>query len=346
MLPDMSAAWAIRGRVSEPQAGWPGLIRPMLATLARELPADEDSWAAEMKWDGMRAIAYLPGGGDLRLRSRSGRDITACYPELSDLAARARGRQMILDGEIVAFTGGLPSFADLQRRMQVRHPGPHLISAVPVSYLVFDVMYLDGQLLLRAPYSQRRELLERLGVQGASVDVPTSFPGAGRAALAASRQHGLEGIVLKRPESPYVQRRSPLWLKVKQPRSQLAVIGGWTAGRGYRAPLIGSLLLGVQGPPGLEYCGQVGTGFTDAALRDLARQLRAIERPDSPFAAAVPAAQSRHAHWVLPVLAGEVSYAEWTPGGRLRHPVWQGLRPGHDPASIRRSSLAAPAQSQ
>jgi bifunctional non-homologous end joining protein LigD len=316
----------------------------MLATLTRELPADAGSWAAEMKWDGMRAIAYLSDRGDLRLRSRSGRDITACYPELGELAAGAGGRQMILDGEIVAFTGGLPSFADLQRRMQVRHPGPQLVSAVPVSYLVFDVMYLDGQPLLRVAYSQRRGLLERLGLQrgGASVDVPPSFPGAGRDALAASGQLGLEGIVLKRLESPYVQRRSRLWLKVKQPRSQLAVIGGWTPGRGYRAPLIGSLLLGVQGPPGLEYCGQVGTGFTDAALRDLARRLRAIERPDSPFAAAVPTAQARHAHWVLPVLVGEVSYAEWTPGGRLRHPVWQGLRPGHDPASIRRSPLATP----
>ncbi len=337
----MLAARAIRGRMPEPQAsGWPGVIQPMLAALARELPADEGNWAAEMKWDGMRAIAYLRGSGDLRLRSRSGRDVTGGYPDLAGLAASAGNRQLILDGEIVALRGGVPSFPDLQRRMAAQRPGPQLTSAVPVTYLLFDVMHLEGRLLLRTPYWRRRELLEGLGLQGPNFDVPPGFPGAGQAALAVSGQYGLEGIVLKRLASPYVQRRSPLWRKIKHPRSQLAVIGGWVTGRGHRAPLIGSLLLGVHGTAGLEYCGQAGTGFTDAALHDLARRLAAIDRPGSPFATAVPAAQARHAHWVRPVLVGEVTFAEWTPGGRLRHPVWRGLRTGADPASVRRGSLA------
>ena len=170
----------------------------MLAALARELPADEGNWAAEMKWDGMRAIAYLRGSGDLRLRSRSGRDVTAGYPDLAGLAAAAGNRQLILDGEIVAFRSGVPRFADLQRRMAAQRPGPRLASAVPATYLLFDVLHLDGQSLLHTPYWRRRELLEGLRLPGPGVDVPPGFPGAGQAALAASSQHGLEGIVLKR----------------------------------------------------------------------------------------------------------------------------------------------------
>jgi bifunctional non-homologous end joining protein LigD len=206
---------------------------------------------------------------------------------------------------------------------------------LPVTYLVFDIMHLDGRDLLRTPYAQRRAQLEDLGLPGPDAGVPPSFPGGGQAVLAASREHGLEGVVLKRLDSLYLPgRRSPLWLKVKNEWIADVVIGGWIPGHGARAAVLGSLLLGVQARAGLAYCGKAGTGFTDAALRDLTRGLRALEQPRRPFASPVPPADARHARWARPVLAGRVSYTEWTPAGRLRHPVWRGLRASQDPARV------------
>jgi len=175
--------------------GFATLVRPMLATPARGLPADCGSWAAEFKWDG-RAVAYVSGGG-LRLRSRGDRDITRTYPELAGIADLAGGHQLILDGEIIAYgPDGRPSFAALQRRMHVERPSDGLAAAVPVTYLVFDLMHLDGQVLLREPYARRRALLDDLGLAGPGVAVPPSFPGAGPAVRAASLAHGLEGVLL------------------------------------------------------------------------------------------------------------------------------------------------------
>lgn len=313
--------------------GTPGgqqdLIRPMLATLARELPRDPAQWAAELKWDGMRALAYL-SGGQMRLRSRAGHDVTPAYPELAGLAAAGNGRQMILDGEIVALGGGIrPSFSDLQRRIHVRQPAAALLAAVPVTYLAFDLLALSGRRLLASPYEQRRELLESLGLrQLPAVDVPPGFPGDGPAVLAVSRQHGLEGIVLKRLGSPYVPGRSALWLKIKHLHVVQVVIGGWIPRGAGRGEAIRSLLVGVPGPAGLMYRGQVGTGFTEPARQDLARRLAASALPRCPFAGSVPAGVAGRARWVLPLLAGEVGFTEQTPAGHFRHPVWRGLLPG------------------
>jgi bifunctional non-homologous end joining protein LigD len=326
----------MRGRMSGPwSGGFAGLVRPMLATPARELPAHCESWAAEFKWDGLRAVAYV-SGGELRLRSRGDRDITGTYPELAGIAGVAGGHQLILDGEIVASgDDGRPSFAALQRRMHVERPPAALAAAVPVTYLVFDLVHIDGQVLLRDPYARRRARLDDLALAGQGMGVPPSFPGGAPAVLAASLAHGLEGVLLKRLDSIYLPgRRSPLWLKIKHARVQDVVIGGWTPGHGHRAGLLGSLLLGVQEPAGLQYCGKVGTGFTQADLHDLTRGLPALEQPASPFASPIPPELSRHAHWVRPVLAGQVSYTEWTPAGRLRHPAWQGLRADTDPDRV------------
>lgn len=293
------------------------LIKPMLA-VSGELPEDEQAWAAEFKWDGVRAIAYLHGG--VRLLSRNDRDVTGGYPELqADLAG---GREVVLDGEIVALDAeGAPDFGLLQSRMHVRAPSRALLAAVPVFYHAFDVLRLDGRATVRLPYEKRRGLLEELGVERGRVRVPPSFPGSAHVVLDVARQHGLEGVVCKRLDSPYLPgRRSELWRKVKITKMLDVVIGGWKQGEGRRRGTIGSLLLGVPDADGLRYVGNVGTGFTEHMLRELAALLAPLARAESPFAGAAPAA-----HWVEPVLAGEVEYAGWTRDGHLRHPSWRGL---------------------
>ncbi|MGH3193369.1 MAG: non-homologous end-joining DNA ligase [Streptosporangiaceae bacterium] len=237
---------------------------------------------------------------------------------------------MILDGEIVALGGGIrPSFSDLQRRIHARQPAAALLAAVPVTYLVFDLLALSGRRLLASPYEQRRETLESLGLHLLpGVDVPPGFPGDGPAVLAVSREHGLEGIVLKRMGSPYVPGRSSLWLKIKHLNVLQVVIGGWIPRGATRAEAVRSLLVGVPGPAGLMYRGQVGTGFTEPARHDLARRLAASALPSCPFSGRVPADVAGRARWVLPLLAGEVGFTEQTPAGQFRHPVWRGLLSG------------------
>src|SRR6266851_1771062 len=231
-------------------ADFPALIPPMLAVPARELPAPEAEWAAEFKWDGVRAVAYVSAGG-LRLVSRNGRDMTRAYPELAELAGQAGERRMVLDGEIVVFARGRPSFAGLQRRMLAREPAPYLVAAFAVTYLVFDIMYLDGQQLAARPYADRRAILEALGLASGHVHVPPSFPGGGRAVRAVSIQQGLEGVVVKRLDSPYLPgRRSASWLKIKNRRVADVTVGGISPGQGERAGQIGSLLVGVPAGPG------------------------------------------------------------------------------------------------
>jgi bifunctional non-homologous end joining protein LigD len=311
----------------------------MLAT-AGELPpvAQDGRWAYEMKWDGVRAITYA-SAGSLRVFSRNDRDVTGSYPELAGLAAALPG-PAILDGELVALDArGRPSFAELQRRMHVTRAADvrRLLAEVPVSYLVFDVLHLGGRLLLDQPWQRRRELLDALELAAGPWALPAYFPGAGAAALAASRAQGLEGVVAKRVDSPYEPgRRSPLWVKVKPVRTQEVVVGGWQPGAGRRAGTIGSLLIGVPDAAGLRYAGNVGTGFTDAILDDLSRRLRPLERPSSPFVDEVPRPQAVVARWVAPVLVGEVAFGEWTRDGRLRHPSWRGLRPDKTPGDVGR----------
>jgi bifunctional non-homologous end joining protein LigD len=298
----------------------------MLAVLASELPVPESSYAAEFKWDGVRAVAYL-SAGRLRLISRTGRDMTRSYPELTELAVQAGARDMVVDGEIVAFTGGRPSFADLQRRMHAREPAPHVLAAVPVTYLPFDILYLNGQPLTAIPYAGRRDILETQSLASGHVHVPPSFPGGGTAVQAVSIQQGLEGIVVKRLDSPYLPgRRSASWLKIKNRPPIDVTVGGISPGQGRRGGQIGSLLVGVWHGQDLTYAGHVGTGFTDAGLRMLLERLAPLRRDSTPFATPVPQAQARNVIWVRPRLVIEVTYAEWTPGGILRAPAYRRIR--------------------
>jgi bifunctional non-homologous end joining protein LigD len=327
-------------RRSDGRPAAPELIRPMLA-VPGELPtaAEDGHWRYEMKWDGVRAVGYS-GAGEVRLLSRNDLDVSRSYPEILAPPPALNGRRAVLDGELVTFDAdGRPSFGRLQERMHIADVAVarRLAERVPVVYLVFDLLALDGRSLLRAPYLERRDLLEGLGIAGTTWRVPPSFPGPGTDVLAASRENRLEGVVAKRAASTYRPgARSPDWRKIKHVRMQEVVVAGWRTGHGRRDGGIGSLILGVQGPAGLEFVGGVGTGFTGAMLADLARRLAPLQRADPPFATPLPRAELREAHWVEPQLVGEVVFTEWTGDGHLRHPSWRGLRPDKSPDEVRR----------
>lgn len=318
-----------------------GDLRPMLATsstpgLAR---AAAERWGrewVEMKWDGIRGIGIWDGER-LRLRSRNGNDLTATYPELTAVDLGLGPAPAVLDGEIVALDAqGRPSFPLLQKRMNLAQAREitHEAARTPVQLYLFDVLEVDGRDVTGLPLAERREILERLAADAATVVVvPPVFDDV-EAALAASGRFGLEGIVVKDAGSPYRPgERSDRWLKVKHSRTQEVVIGGIRPGKGNRSGTIGSLLVGVPTADGLQYAGRVGSGFGEQTLARLSALLEPLRTDADPFVG-VPAADARDALWVRPDLVGEVEFAEFTPGGILRQARWRGLRPDKDPAEV------------
>ena len=306
----------------------PEHLAPMLAR-AGSLPADDQWWAYEIKWDGVRAIAYSTPG-ELRLESRNLKDITVAYPELARLNRALSSHSAVLDGEIVALGGdGRPSFGALQHRMQVtsKAQAKRLAKSTPATYVIFDLLWLDGHSITGLPYSERRELLTALELNGSSWQTPEHLLGSGSAVLAASAEQALEGIVAKRLDSTYQPGGRPgTWVKIKNIHRQEFVIGGWVPGKGSRAAGIGALLVGVHDERGmLRYSGRVGTGFTEQELERLVRLLGPLERPGSPFAAG-GTRPPRDAVYCEPKLVAEVEFREWTAAGSLRHPSYKGLR--------------------
>lgn len=320
---------------------WAGLpsIAPMLASLGQLPPDDlDDEYGYEVKWDGVRAIAYL-GRSDYHLVSRNDHDISAAYPELAP-PDKLAGKGIVLDGEIVAFDEeGKPSFAALQPRMHLRDEAriERRRKTNPVAYVVFDVMYRAGKDLTRLTYRERRDILGELKTDSAPAWRRFDYQiGDGAALYRATRESGLEGVIAKRLDSTYqAGRRSADWIKVKHVKMQEVVVGGWTLGDGRRADSIGALLLGIPGEKGLDFVGHVGTGFTDETLKDLHKRLDDLKTDDSPFTGHLPPSAERAAQWVRPKLVGEVVYAERTRDGRLRTPSWRGLRPDKKPGDVR-----------
>jgi bifunctional non-homologous end joining protein LigD len=315
----------------------PAEIRPMLAQLGslRHPPRGRDL-AIEMKWDGVRVLAHVQGG-ETRLLSRNGIDVTATYPEFANLAEVLGGHAGVLDGEVIALDAkGYPSFSLLQRRMRLQRPADVRRAAerIPVRYVVFDLVALDGEDLTAKPYRRRRKLLEATVRDRSPVHVSPIFDGTLDEGLDRAAELHLEGVVVKEREAPYSPgRRTHAWTKVKLHRTQEVVIAGWRPGKGSREGRIGSLLLGIPDGGELQYVGRVGTGFDEAELAELGRLTARIERRRNPLTG-VPAADARDARWVAPRLVGEVEYAELTGDGRLRHPTWRGLRPDKDPEDI------------
>src|SRR3954463_7568421 len=309
----------------------PEHVVPMLARLST-LPPDDERWGYEIKWDGVRAVAYVEASGAIHLESRNLNDVTRQYPEGAAVAAALEGRSAVRDGEVAAFDElGRPSFERLQGRMHLT--GEARIGArtrsTPIAYVIFDLLHLDGKSLMRLPYTERRKRLEELDLNGPSWRTPAYHEGQGEALLQASAQQGLEGIVAKRLDSAYEPgKRNGTWLKIKNTRSQELVIGGWVPGEGRRQGPTRALLMGYydheEPPPQLRFAGKVGTGFDANELDMLERVLAPLKRTTTPFSG--PKQPGKGAIYVEPDLVAEVEFNEWTRQNTLRHPSYKGLR--------------------
>src|SRR5258707_5218494 len=300
----------------------PARVEPMLATLA-EHPFSDPNWLFEIKWDGVRALARIENG-TLTLRSRTGVDIAKRYPELSSLPSALAARHAILDGEIVALDEqGHSNFERLQERMHVHAPSESLVTRIRVVYFAFDLLYCDGYDLREAPLLERKQLLQCLLYTSERFRYADHQLEHGKELFALAEQNGLEGIVAKRVDSPYVSDRSPYWVKLKITKTVDAVVGGWTEARTSALPF-GSLLLGLYQGKKLRFIGHVGSGFDAKKLRELSSRLKELAVPACPFDA-VPETNEKPS-WISPALVARVKFSGWTQEQVLRHPVFLGLR--------------------
>ena len=314
----------------------PTTIHPMLAE-SIEKPFDDPDWLFEIKWDGYRAIAFIDNG-KVRLVSRNQNELTARYPELKDMPEFVKAKTAILDGEVVALDAeGCASFSLMQQRTGFR-PGGHRAAAkadVPVLYYAFDLLYLDGYDWRRVPLVERKKKLASLLTLGDSLRYSDHYAAQGKALFEIARQKKLEGILAKKRNSSYEERRSREWLKIKIRHRMECVIGGYTDPEGSRTHF-GSLVLGLYDRQGrLIHVGQVGSGFDQRLLTEISKLLKKIETRKNPFYGPVEAL--RKVSWVKPELVAEIEYAEWTEGAntgsgpKLRAPVFLGLRDDKDP---------------
>jgi bifunctional non-homologous end joining protein LigD len=314
---------------------FPENVVPMLARLST-LPRDDGKWAVEVKWDGVRALAYCRPGR-VTLQTRNLNDVSVQYPEVRRITRALGSHEAVLDGELVAFDeNGRPSFERLQQRIHNTDPNvvKRRMRTHPVVYVVFDILHLDGEDLTCEPYTHRRELLEGLELKGDHWQTPGYAVGQAEELLEASREQGLEGVMLKRLDSIYCPgKRTGTWLKVKNTSRQEMVVGGWTPGEGRREKHLGALLVGYfeddDGKHGgskrsLRYGGKVGTGFKAADLTALAARLAPLERRTSPFAAGPK--PPKGARFVEPRLVAEIEFRELTGEGMVRHGAYKGLR--------------------
>jgi bifunctional non-homologous end joining protein LigD len=323
------------------KASMPSRLEPMLATLA-DHPFSDPNWLFEIKWDGVRALAWIDGGA-LALRARSGADITGRYPELASLPTALSVRQAVLDGEIAALDAhGRSDFERLQERMHVRAPAENLVSRVPVVFFAFDLLYCDGYDLRRSPLIERKQLLKRLLHTSEKFRFSDHQLQHGRELFELARDTGLEGIVAKRLDSPYVSERSMNWVKLKVTKTLDAVVGGWTAPRTTAIPL-GALLLGLYRGKKLRFIGHVGTGFNGRKLQELSLKLKKLASSSCPFDA-VPET-NQNPSWVSPDLVARVKFSGWTQENALRHPVFIALREDARPTNCQWETEVAPASS-
>ena len=312
----------------------PSEIRPMLASII-DKPFDDPNWLFEIKWDGYRAVAFIDNE-NTRLLSRNHNDLLPRYPELRNLPKFVKAKTAILDGEVVVLDdNGRPSFSLMQQRTGIRHHGRQAApnADLPILYYVFDLLYLDGFDLRRVTLDERKRLLSEVLGSEEIVRYSDHYPGQGSALFEAAKQKGLEGIVAKKRNSCYEERRSHEWLKIKITQTVDCVVGGYTDPDGARQ-YFGSLVLGLYNEKKqLIHVGQAGTGFNQSTLKQIAQVLKEIEADKNPFTGPVDA---KKIHWVKPARVAEVKFSEWTHetadgGMKLRAPVFLGLREDKDP---------------
>jgi bifunctional non-homologous end joining protein LigD len=301
----------------------------MLATLTDRRDFGDD-WLLERKLDGERCIARKDGG-EVRLESRTGKDLTGTYPEVRAALGGQAHRDFLVDGEVVAFDGEQTSFSRLQQRLGVAQPGPDLLADYPVVLCVFDLLEVDGEDVTGLPLVERRARLAEAVRPAAAVQVTEAWRDDSRRRFAMACRAGWEGLIAKRADAPYHPGRSRDWLKLKCAWAQEFVIGGYTDPAGSRTDF-GALLVGYYEDGRLRYAGKVGTGYTAATLRRLGDRLRSLETSESPFVDARPV--PRGTHWTRPELVAQIGFAEWTADGRLRQPRYLGLRDDKPPAEV------------
>jgi bifunctional non-homologous end joining protein LigD len=301
----------------------------MLATLTDRRDFGDD-WLLERKFDGERCVARKDGS-EVRLESRTAKNLTGTYPEVRSALARQRHRKLVLDGEVVAFDGEQTSFSRLQQRLGVTNPSAERVAANPVVYCVFDLLELDGDDLRDLPLLERRARLTDAIRPGAALQLSEAWRDDSQTRFDQACRAGWEGLIAKRAAAAYVSGRSRDWLKLKCVWEQEFVIGGYTDPSGSRTDF-GALLVGYYEAGRLRYAGKVGTGYTAATLRELGARLRKVETPDSPFVDARPI--PRGTHWTRPQLVAQVGFAEWTNDGRLRQPRFLGLRDDKRPTDV------------
>jgi bifunctional non-homologous end joining protein LigD len=328
-----SAVLISDGPVKRPM---PTTIHPMLATSV-DKPFDGTDWLFEIKWDGYRAVTFIENGR-VRLVSRNQNELTQRFPELKDLAKSVKAKNAILDGEVVALDEqGRASFSLMQQRTGF-HPGGHRAAEkadVPVLYYAFDLLYLDGYDWRKVALEERKKKLASILITGDALRYSDHYEKQGKALFEMARQKGLEGILAKKRDSIYQERRSSEWLKIKIRHRLEAVIGGYTEPEGSRAHF-GSIVLGLYDKQGrLIHVGQAGSGFDQNSLEEVWKLLKKRETKKNPFHGEVEAL--RKVYWVKPELVAEIEYAEWTDGAskgsgpKLRAPVFLGLRDDKDP---------------
>jgi bifunctional non-homologous end joining protein LigD len=325
---------AILSKEERPPPETPPVPEPMLASMGGD-PFDDPEWAFEPKWDGVRAIATCRDWSTA-LISRNRKDITAAYPELQRLHEQFASLDAIVDGEIVALEGGTPSFQLLQRRMHVRDGAQleRLSREIPVTFMVFDVLYMDERNLASMSYRDRRERLEAVFVPSDMVQLSPSTVGAGTALFHAVAEQQMEGVVAKKLSSRYLPgERSRDWLKIKTSFDVDVVVVGWSEGSGQREGTLGALVMGLYDEGTLRYAGKVGTGFDRHTLTETLGRLVELGEGSPPFDADVlrSAAELRKVHWVPPRLVATIEYRQVTSAGRLRAPSFKGMRTDKHP---------------
>jgi bifunctional non-homologous end joining protein LigD len=323
-------------------------LMPMLAKPGK-MPRNHNDYGFEVKWDGIRALAYITDHYTVFL-SRNLKDISRQYPELSALNRTVDKKAVILDGEIVALgDDGKPSFACLQHRMGLvaEKTISRMTESTPVTYMIFDILYYNTRSLEPLPYTERRQLLESLSLNGDAWQTPAYYEGTGPTLLKASKDLGLEGIVAKRLDSSYEQgKRTGAWIKIKNQARQELVIAGWVPGSGKRSGRVGSILTGyydvnpeeaiLRGyPQRLIYAGKVGTGFSDSFLDWLQGVFTKLRRPVSPFSEPIP---MKDAIFVEPRLVGKFEFTEWTRQHTLRHPSFKGMHADKEATQVVRET--------